>query len=346
MQRQIDILTSQVAAFDDSDGASSLHGVYFPFPIPIHKHAGDHSETSSVSSGMRSPHEDRSVASGRDNRHSGLGGRDNHRSLVGAAIAVRDKGHHGASGSHNREKKNAGGHSVNHAHHHGLSPAKINGVPGDDSEHPEMSPLDSDMLVKQIVRLEQDLKDFKAKAKIDMAHLLEILNLDFINRVVQGVEQLLVDTGRSSTYVVFSASNSDQRGNAQQVIRRDPGKAKSSDSSHSGLRMSLPEYDNSMSNTAPAPDSSRSPMTAMTDSLSLYEDEEPLDDASKSVTEDDNKSFVSGSNYGISKVPLSTISEAASVPKKPSFSTTFPLVINQSKNFLQLITAHQSLCVN
>jgi hypothetical protein len=73
-------------------------------------------------------------------------------------------------------------------------------------------------------------------------------------------------------------------------------------------------------------------MTAMTDSLSLYEDEE-IDDTSKSV-DDDNKSFVSGSNYGISKLPLSTISEAASVPKKPAFSTTFPLVINQSKDFL------------
>lgn len=327
MQRQIDILTSQVAAFDDSDGTNSLHSGYFPFPIPIHKHGGDHSETSSVSSGMRSPR-DRSVSSGRDNRHSGLGGREHHRSFVGAATAVR------VSGSHNREKKSVGGHSVDHAHH-GSAPAHINGIPGGDSEHPEISTLDSDMLVKQIVRLEQDLKDFKAKAKIDMAHLLEILNLDFINRVVHGVEQLLVEAGRSSTYVVFSASNSEQRVHVPQIIRKEPtSKAKISDSSHSGFRMNLSEHENSFANAAPPPDSSRSPMTAMTDSLSLYEDEE-VDDASKSI-DDENKSLVSGSNYGISKLPLSTISEAASVPKKPAFSTTFPLVINQSKNFLQL----------
>ena len=342
MQRQIDILTSQVAALDDSDGSNPLHGGYFPFPIPMHKHGGDHSETSSVSSGMRSPHDDRSVASGRDHhKHSGLSGRD-HRSFAGAASALRDRGHHhGVSGSH-KKNMNIGGHSSDSMdiQSKGSSTSvRINGAPGDHSEHLELSALDSEMLVKQIVRLEQDLKDFKAKAKIDMAHLLEILNMDFMNRVVQGVELLLVDASRSSTYQVFSAVNnsndrsSDRIGNSQQVLRREPSKLKIIVSTGSGLRLSLPEKDSS---GAQASDSSRSPMTAMTDSLSLYEDELP-DDASKAFTDDDNKSFISGSNYGISKIPLSTITEAASVPKKPAFSTTFPLVINQSKNLPQFI---------
>lgn len=183
-------------------------------------------------------------------------------------------------------------------------------------------------------KLHADLKDYKNKIKVELLQVLDIINVDFLSKIVNGIENLMLQAYKSGTYVFASGAELQPTQNGTATSKpigtrkaSSLGNANTSTCSNSSVE-SASVFDV----TKPLPVSNRnvaisdslaSPMTAMTDSFSV-EEEIVNDEITVSVLEDDNKSLVSGNNFGAAK---STV---------PAFSSSFPLVISQPSKLLNI----------
>lgn len=401
MQRQIDLLTSQIASWDTVGNLEHVHeGLHH---LPRRHHQGDHSETSSQSSGRSArPYSAHDV----DGRSLSAGRERNHRVSSGGKSRVPEKTrpsgaasggrvHQGPSSSHNKSdsvsnssttsnshsltRRDRNGHvsatakgsdDRSHGHGHGhrhesdstisrpVSPLEFDskaifggvGIGGEverggggegggsgrgDELQRNLSPIflepmvkssEFDQVLREKLKLQQEFDDYKEKIKADVTHLLEVINVDFVNRIVQGIERIMITATGNGTYVISSVPPEEVRVPVQKTAKKEVPKRKFSDSIHSSIEM---DNETATAQNSAIPDSLQSPMTVMTDTF--LEDEQLNDETSVSLLDDDNKSYVSGSNYGIAQSSTSP-KTIKSKQNPPPFSSIFPLVINQSNS--------------
>jgi len=203
---------------------------------------------------------------------------------------------------------------------------------------PMVRAADYDELKKFTDKLQADLKDYKNKIKMELLQVLDVINVDFLNRIVLGIESLMLRAYHDGTYVIASVADlpppQSNIAVSKPIGTRKPSViANTNTSSNSSTTTSSSVFDVdkplAVSNhNYSISDNLASPMTVMTDSFSVEEDT-IHDDTTVSVLDDDNKSYVSGSNYGIARSPKD-LQQAAKL-SAPAFTSSFPLVINQQK---------------